>query len=112
MSPFNDILPSRIMGNIDFAVFIDDKGTYYNLKMYLIEGESFSPYKDNPFVLIWKGIIQVYLLPFGEIEGKNAQFTTEGSGLTSLIMSRFKKIHDDGLPIVELNNRTIRIIQI
>jgi predicted nucleotidyltransferase len=28
MSAINDIPPSRITGDIDFAVFIDDKGTY------------------------------------------------------------------------------------
>jgi len=30
MSAINDIPPSRITGDIDFAVFIDDKGTYDN----------------------------------------------------------------------------------
>lgn len=34
MSAINDIPPSRITGDIDFAVFIDDKGTYDNLKKY------------------------------------------------------------------------------
>jgi predicted nucleotidyltransferase len=43
MSAINDIPPSRITGDIDFAVFIDDKGTYDNLKKYLIEVEGFSP---------------------------------------------------------------------
>jgi predicted nucleotidyltransferase len=34
MSAINDIPPSIITGDIDFAVFIDDKGTYGNLKKY------------------------------------------------------------------------------
>lgn len=102
MSAINDIPPSRITGDIDFAVFIDDKGTYDNLKMYLIEVEGFSPYKGNAFVLVWKGFIQVDLLPFGEIEDNNAGVTIEGSGLTSLNMPGFKEIYDDGLPVVEL----------
>lgn len=42
------------------------------------------------------------LLPFGEIEDKNAGVNIEGSGLTSLYMPGFKEIYDDGLPIVEL----------
>lgn len=102
MSAINDIPPSRITGDIDFAVFIDDRGTYDNLKKYLIEVEGFSPYKGNAFVLVWKGFIQVDLLPFGEIEDKNAGVTIEGSGLTSLNMPGFKEIYDDGLPVVEL----------
>ena len=105
MSAINDIPPSRITGDIDFAVFIDDKGTYDNLKKYLIEVEGFSPYKGNAFVLVWKGFIQVDLLPFGEIEDKNAGVTIEGSGLTSLNMPGFKEIYDSGLPEAELEEK-------
>ncbi len=102
MSAIHDIPPSRITGDIDFAVFIDDKGTYENLQKYLIDIEGFSPYKGNAFVLVWKGFIQVDLLPFGEIEDKNDSVTVEGSGLTSLNMPGFKEVYDDGLPEVEL----------
>lgn len=102
MSAINNIPPSRITGDIDFAVFIDDKGIYDNLKKYLIEVEKFSPYKGNAFVLIWKGFIQVDLLPFGEIEDKKEAFSIEGTGLTSLNMPGFKEIYDEGLPVVEL----------
>ena len=102
MSAINDIPPSRITGDIDFAIFINDKGTYDNLKKYLIEVEGFSPYKSNAFVLVWKGFIQVDLLPFGEIKDKNDAVSIEDSGLTSLNMPGFKEIYDDGLPMVEL----------
>lgn len=102
MSAINDIPPSRITGDIDFAIFINDKGTYDNLKKYLIEVEGFSPYKGNAFVLVWKGFIQVDLLPFGEIKDKNDAVSIEDSGLTSLNMPGFKEIYDDGLPVVEL----------
>lgn len=32
MSAINDIPPSRITGDIDFTIFINDKGIYDNLK--------------------------------------------------------------------------------
>lgn len=102
MSAINDIPPSRITGDIDFAVFINDKGTYDRLQEYLINTEGFHPYRNNAFVLVWKGFIQVDLLPFGEIQDKNDSVTVEGSGLTSLNMPGFKEIYDDGLPEVEL----------
>lgn len=44
ISAINGITPSRITRDIDFAVFIDDKGTYENLRNYLINKEGFSPY--------------------------------------------------------------------
>jgi predicted nucleotidyltransferase len=101
MSAINDIPPSRITGDIDFAVFIDDKARYDHLKTYLIEVEKFVPYKGNPFVLIWKGFLQVDLLPFGKIEDSTT-IRVEDSGFTSLKMPGFKEIYDTGLPIVEL----------
>jgi predicted nucleotidyltransferase len=52
--------------------------------------------------LVWKGFIQVDLLPFGEIEDKNAGVTIDGNGLTSLNIPGFKEIYDEGLPVVEL----------
>lgn len=102
MSAIHDIPASRITGDIDFAIFINDKGTYENLKKYLIDIEGFSPYKGNAFVLVWKSFIQVDLLPFGEIEDKNDSVKFEGSGLTSINMPGFKEVYDDGLPEVEL----------
>jgi predicted nucleotidyltransferase len=101
MSAINDIPPSRITGDIDFAVFIDDKERYDYLKTYLIEVEKFVAYKGNPFVLIWKGFLQVDLLPFGKIEDPTT-IRVEGSGFTSLNTPGFKEIYDTGLPIVEL----------
>lgn len=105
MSAIHDIPPSRITGDIDFAVFINDKETYEELKKYLIDVEEFSPYKGNAFVLIWKGFVQVDLLPFGAIEGKGSSVSVEGTGLTSVNMPAFKEIYDFGLPIAELEEK-------
>lgn len=105
MSAIHGIPPSRITGDIDFAVFINDKGIYEALKKYLIETEGFHPYKGNAFVLVWKGFIQVDLLPFGEIEGKGAHVKVEGTGLTDLSVPGFKEIYDYGLPEAELEGK-------
>lgn len=105
MTAINDIPPSRITGDIDFAVFINDKQTYEALKEYLINVEGFSPYKGNAFVLIWKGFIQVDLLPFGAVEGKGASVSVEGTGLTNVNVPAFKEIYDSGLPEAELEEK-------
>lgn len=105
MTAINDIPPSRVTGDIDFAVFINDKNTYADLREYLINVEGFIPYKGNGFVLKWKNIIQIDLMPFGEIEAKPSNITVEGTGLTSLNMPGFKEIYDSGLPIAELEEK-------
>jgi len=68
------------------------------LKKYLIEVESFSPYKGNAFVLVWKGSLQVDLLPFGEISGKSDGVSIDGKGLTAINAPRFQEVYDAGLP--------------
>ncbi|HEY4629080.1 MAG TPA: hypothetical protein VIH02_07355 [Flavobacterium sp.] len=105
MTAINDIPASRVTGDIDFAVFINDKNTYADLREYLINIEGFIPYKGNGFVLKWKNIIQIDLMPFGEIEAKPSNITVEGTGLTSLNMPGFKEIYDSGLPEAELEEK-------
>lgn len=104
MTAIHDIPPSRITGDIDFAVFINDKQTYNELRHYLIETEGFSPYKGNAFVLKWKNL-EVDLLPFGAIEGKGSSVSVEGTGLTSVNVPAFKEIYDYGLPTAELEEK-------
>lgn len=102
MTAIHEIPSGRITRDIDFAVFIEDKGTYESLKQYLIEIEHFQPSKTNNFVLLWQGRMQVDLLPFGNIEDENAKVSLEGTGLTSLNMPGFKEIYQSGLPEIEL----------
>ena len=71
MSGINKIAPRRTTGDIDFAVLINDKGTYEALKEYLVNTEGFHPYKGNSFVLIWNDKTEVDLLPFGAIENED-----------------------------------------
>ena len=102
MTAINEIPPSRITRDIDFAVFIEDKETYEKLKRHLVENEHFQPSKANNFVLLWQGRMQVDLLPFGNIKNENTKVNIEDTGLTSLYMPGFKEIYDAGLPEVEL----------
>ncbi len=102
MTAINEISPGRITRDIDFAVFIEDKGTYEKLKRYLVEIEHFQPSKENTFVLLWQGRMQVDLLPFGNIEDENAKVSFEGTGGTSLNMPGFMEIYESGLPELEL----------
>jgi predicted nucleotidyltransferase len=102
MTAINDIPPSRVTGDIDFAVFINDKGIYDSLKEYLITVEGFQASRENAFVLIWKGFVEVDLLPFGAIEGKGSKVSIEGTGLTTVNVPGFKEIYDYGMPEAKL----------
>ena len=105
MSGINKIAPRRATGDIDFAVLINDKGTYEELKNYLVQAEGFHPYKGNAFVLIWEDKTEVDLLPFGAIEDEDGKVTTSGLGLTNISLQGFTEVYEDGLPELDLEGK-------
>jgi predicted nucleotidyltransferase len=104
MSGINKITPRRTTGDIDFAVFINDKGIYEELKEYLINVEGFTPYSGNAFVIIWKDGTEVDLLPFGAIEDEHRQVTVKGNGYTNIHVEGFKEVYDQDLPEIEIGD--------
>ena len=102
MSGINKIAPRRTTGDIDFAVLINDKGTYEALKEYLVNTEGFHPYKGNSFVLIWKDKTEVDLLPFGAIENEDGRVIADGLGLTNISLQGFTEVYEEGLPELDL----------
>lgn len=102
MNGINKIAPGRTTGDIDFAVLINDKGVYEQLKEYLIKEKGFQPSKENAFVLI-KDNTEVDLLPFGAIEDEHGRVTVQGTGYTTMDVPGFKEVYDAGLPQMELS---------
>jgi len=105
MGGIHQIEPRRATGDIDFAVLINDKNTYGQLKDYLINVEGFHSYSGNAFVLIWKDRTEVDLLPFGAIEDKDRKVTTTGLGLTSINLQGFTEVYEEGLPQLNLEGK-------
>lgn len=104
LNGINGISPRRTTGDVDFAVFINDKGIYHQLKEYLVTTEGFLPYRENGFVLIWKDNTEIDLLPFGAIEDENRKVTIEGPGYTSVQVDGFKEVYEQQLPEIELDS--------
>ncbi|GAB2796368.1 hypothetical protein GCM10027275_47110 [Rhabdobacter roseus] len=88
----------RTTGDIDFAVLINQPGTYEALKEYLIRHEGFFPYQENPFVLVWQDKTQVDLLPFGAIADEDGTVRVMGTGFAAINMPGFGEIYEEGLP--------------
>ncbi|MDQ6470623.1 hypothetical protein RB619_08215 [Flavobacterium sp. LHD-80] len=55
--------------------------------------------------MVWKSIIEIDLLPFGEIEGKGTYVTVEDIGLTDVSIPGYKKRYNYGFPQVELEGK-------
>ncbi|MFM9949323.1 MAG: hypothetical protein ACKV1O_15405 [Saprospiraceae bacterium] len=105
MSGINNIAPGRTTGDIDFAVLINDKGVYEDLKIYLTKEEGFYPRKENAFVLLWKDRTEVDLLPFGAIEDEDGHVISSGSGLTNINLQGFAEVYEEGLPELDLEGK-------
>lgn len=105
MSGIHQIAPRRTTGDIDFGVLINDKGTYQELKEYLIEKEGFQQSKENVFVLLWKDKMEVDLLPFGAIEDEDSKVTTTGLSLTNISLQGFTEVFEEGLPELDLEGK-------
>lgn len=97
--------PGRATKDVDFAVLINDKGVYEQLKAYLIKEKGFQPRVENAFVLIYKERMQVDLLPFGAIEDEKRNVTVEGTGYTTVHVPGFAEIYSAGLPEMELEGK-------
>lgn len=104
LSGIHNIAPKRTTGDVDFAIFINEKGVYEKLKAYLIREEGFRDYHENAFVLIWKNGTEVDLLPFGAIEDENRKVTVQGTGYTSVHVDGFKEVYEQELPQVALGS--------
>ncbi|MDP1762852.1 MAG: hypothetical protein Q8L07_03125 [Sediminibacterium sp.] len=104
LSGIHNIAPKRTTGDVDFAIFINEKGVYEKLKAYLIREEGFRDYHESAFVLIWKDGTEVDLLPFGAIEDENRKVTVQGTGYTSVHVDGFKEVYEQELPQVALGS--------
>lgn len=105
MSGIYKIAPRRITRDIDFAIFINDKGIYEELREYLIKKEGFLQYSGNAFVLIWKEGTEVDLLPFGAIEDEGRSVTVKGTGYTTMHVEGFREVYEEQLPQIQLDDQ-------
>lgn len=105
MSGIYKIAPRRITRDIDFAIFINDKGVYEDLREYLVKNEGFAAYSGNAFVLIWKEGMEVDLLPFGAIEDESRRVTVKGTGYTTMHVEGFREVYEHQLPEIELDDQ-------
>jgi predicted nucleotidyltransferase len=109
LSGLNGITPRRTTADVDFAVFINGKGIYEQLREYLITQEGFNPYAQNAFVLIHENGTEVDLLPFGAVEDDDRKVTVAGTGFTSIQVDGFKEVYEQQLTEVDLEGHAFKI---
>ncbi len=100
--------PKRATRDIDFAIMIKDSYLFDELKKYLIEEEGFVPYKENAFVLIWKDLTQIDLIPFGELENEGVA-TVRGTGFTSMNVEGFQEVFEQASEEIQSEDLHFRV---
>ena len=96
--------PGRATKDIDIAIVVNDKEQFQQLKDYLTTEEKFQSVKENAFVLIYDGMLQLDLLPFGSIEDEDRRVHVDGSGYTKIDVPGFAEVFEAGLPELQLEN--------
>ncbi|MRG46945.1 hypothetical protein GFS24_17620 [Chitinophaga sp. SYP-B3965] len=92
----------RTTKDIDFAILVGSNEQYQQVKQYLINEEGFSDSKENAFVVISPGKVEVDILPFGEIAMDDG-VRIEGMGLTHIGIDGFWEVHQAGTEEVALS---------
>jgi predicted nucleotidyltransferase len=90
----------RITRDIDWAVMIPTEEVYTMLKKSLLDSGSFTPSRENEYVVIYKDGTPVDLLPFGGIE-REGKVTLLGIGLTIVQVSGFSEVYQHGTARIE-----------
>ena len=72
----------------------------------MIQTEGFSGYRENAFVLIAHGGMQIDILPFGEIENEG-KVPVKGTGMTNLYFEGMKEVYAEGMPEVNFEDKII-----
>lgn len=92
LSKMRDYIPSRRTEDIDIAVMVASEDEFIALKTALVSTGSFEDHKE-PIKLIYKGGIELDLLPFGEIEDAGITYLTKPKVFT-LDMPGFSLLND------------------
>ena len=73
LSAHESFAAKRRTKDVDIAVMLDDEDLFYAVKDALVATGHFEESENKPIKLIYKGGIEVDLLPFGEIETEDRE---------------------------------------
>lgn len=100
--------PKRATSDLDFGIMIKDSCLFDELKDYLIKEEGFVTSRENAFVLIWKDLTQVDLIPFGELETEGVA-TVKGTGFTSMNVEGFKEVFELATEEIQTEDQRFKV---
>ena len=78
--------------DVDIAVMLDDEEQFYAIKDALLATGHFEESAYKAIKLIYKGGVEVDLLPFGEIENEDRELQLSRHALLAMDMSGFKEV--------------------
>lgn len=103
LSAQENFAAKRKTNDVDIAVMLNDEEQFYAIKDALVATGLFEECENKPIKIIYKGGIEVDLLPFGEIENEDRELQLSRHALLVMDMSGFKEVYPfvDTLTIAE-----------
>ena len=83
----------RKTNDVDIAVLLDNEEQFYDIKEALVATGDFEESTIKAIKLIYKGAMEVDLLPFGEIENEERELQLSKHTLLVMDMSGFKEVY-------------------
>ena len=103
LSAHESFAAKRRTKDVDIAVMLDDEEQFYTIKDALLATGHFEKSAYKAIKLVYKGGLEVDLLPFGEIENEDRELQLSRHVLLVMDMSGFKEVFPfvDTLTIAE-----------
>ncbi len=93
LSVGDGLAAGRKTKDVDIAVLLDNEEQFYAIKEALVDTGYFEESAYKAIKLIYKGSIEVDILPFGEIENQDRELQLGRHTLLVMDMSGFKEVY-------------------
>jgi predicted nucleotidyltransferase len=97
-----DLGVSRLTADVDFAVYVPEWENYRTMLVRLTGSGRFS--KTNAtHKLIFENAYEIDIVPFGEIQDKNGQYTWPPDNIKAMNVAGFTEVNEAGINIISDN---------
>lgn len=106
------INPGRDTRDLDLAIMLANWEAFEQIRLALIESGHFAPLNDVLHKLLFNGVYELDLIPFGAIEQVNRTIAWPPDGEMVMGVFGFREVYDDTLLVKLPGEESIRVVSL
>jgi len=106
------INPGRDTRDLDLAIMLANWEAFERIRLALIESGHFAPLNDVLHKLLFNGVYELDLIPFGAIEQVNRTIAWPPDGEMVMGVFGFREVYDDTLLVKLPGEESIRVVSL